>query len=115
MSISNTVKEASRSLVEGEREFVLNYRLTSQRTDDGRYEKHSITALSVEKSKASTGTKSACSVHIMNLSTETSRKLFELIAQAQSPVFPVHLPDILGDQIRGMTFYEVAPTVVEAP
>jgi hypothetical protein len=115
VSINNTVREASRSLVEGEREFVLHYRLTVQITDDGRDERHSITALSMENTKASTVNESACSVHIMNLSAETSRKLFELITAAQSPVFPVHLPDILRDQIRGMTFYEVSPTVVEEP
>ncbi|HHW26155.1 MAG TPA: hypothetical protein GXX23_02305 [Firmicutes bacterium] len=111
--MSNTVKETSRSFVDGEREFFLTYRLSAQTTGDGRDQRHSITAFSVEKSKASTQKESTCSVHIMNLSAETSLRLFELIAQAESPVFPCHLADIVRDQIHGMSFCEVTPSAAK--
>ena len=111
MSINSTVREASRSYVEDGREFTLSYRLSSLIASDGREEKRSIAAFSVETSKASTRKESACSVQILNLCPETSLKLFLLIADAQSPVFPVHLPDIVTDHIHGLDFYEVSPNV----
>ena len=107
MSMKSTDKEASRSFVGDGREFTLNYQLSSL-TQEG---KRLITALSVEKSPTSKNSETSCSVQISNLSPETTLKLFLLITGAQDPVFPVHLPDIVRDQIHGMDFCEVCPAL----
>ena len=106
MSMKSTDKEASRSFVGDGREFTLNYQLSSL-TQEG---KRLITALSVEKSPTNMNSETSCSVQISNLSPETILELFMLITGAEDPVFPVHLPDIVRDHIRGMDYYDVCPT-----
>lgn len=109
--MKSTDKETSRFFAEDGREFSLSYRLSSLTPGDSQGKTLLITALSVETSQTQKNSEASCSVQISNLSPEAILHLFMLIADAEDPVFPVHLPDIVRDHIRGMDFYHVCPTV----
>ncbi len=106
MVFPHTIKESSRKIRDGDREFSLRYRLSANSPqDESETRGCSIEAELVEQWCDGRTKVSVSSVDIDSLYPEVGSRIFDSIACADSPVFPVHLGDVVGDHIRGMTLY----------
>jgi len=90
------VRESVRSLQREGREFVLHYTFTTEETEEG--QRCRIQASLSEKVTGG-APRSNCSVELPYLDLDAGRKLFEMIAGAEDPVFPVHVADIVRDHL----------------
>jgi hypothetical protein len=100
-----TIKECTRSFrVEG-REFTASYLLREEPGAGG--ERCVIRAILRETDKTGRGKESSASVELVYLHPDLGMRIFEAIAGAKDPVFPVHLPDIVRDQIAASSLIEV--------
>lgn len=117
MSTTTTViKQVSRSFTEEGRDFTVTYQLGSKTM--GTYEKPNesyaktfISASLVEKHNLDTCKETQCNLDFSHLDEKTGLHLFEKIAKAEDPVMPVHLPEIVRDQLSAFSFCEVSSAV----
>ena len=52
-----------------------------------------------ERSELGLDKETGCSVEMSRIQPEVMRKIFEAITSAEDPVFPVHIPEIVHDQL----------------
>ncbi len=105
MAEDKTIKECTRSFsVEG-REFTASYLLREEHGAGG--ERCVIRAVLRETGKAGSDKESSASVELIYLHPAVGRRIFDAITGAKDPVFPVHLPDIVRDQIAASSLIEV--------
>ena len=99
------IRECTKSFeVEG-REFTVKYVLCEE--DSNGHKRFVIRAVLKETSNAGSGIESSASVELIYLHPEIGRRIFDTIAGAEDPVFPVHLEDIVRDQIAATSLIEV--------
>jgi hypothetical protein len=101
------LRQSTRSVSRDGREFVLCYNLTVRDTEQG--PECCIQASLKEKSERGTERETGCSVEMSSLKPEATRKIFEIIAGAEDPVFPVHVPEIVRDQLSASARVEPKP------
>ncbi len=109
----NVIREVTRSFSEEGREFTVVYQLGTQRNHGLRLNpdesKCFIRASSVEKDCAGSDKTSGYNIDFLYLDPKTGLRLFDMIAGAESPVMPVHLPEIVRDELSAFRHYEVKP------
>ncbi len=105
MSACRVLRESVRSVYRDGREFVLSYSL-SVRDAQGGPECY-IQASLRERGEQGAEKETGCSVDMSSLRPEATRRIFEVIAGAEDPVFPVHIPEIVRDQLSASGFVGV--------
>lgn len=93
------VKELTRSVKESSREFILRYELAVRDALDGPHDRRYILRARVMEATSECPSESGCELVLPASSEGKSEKLFDMIAGAESPVFPVHVPDIVRDEL----------------
>lgn len=111
MSRCHVLRESVRSLSRDGQEFVLSYALGVLETTDN--SQCCIQASLKARDGLGRDSESGCTVAISHLQPELGRRIFELIAEAEDPVFPVHVPDIVRDQLSAAHLVSVEPCVRE--
>jgi hypothetical protein len=101
------LRESVRSLSREGREFVLHYSLALQDCEEG--QQCRIQALLNERTPAGADRETGCSVEVSLIQPETGKRIFEMIAGAEDPVFPVHVPEIERDQLSAARMVAVKP------
>jgi len=100
MTGTTILKQSTRSVLKNGREFIIFYELGTQVTSG-----KSVYIRARLKEKSPLGQEKAGScVELTYLYPEIGEKIFDLIANAQEPVFPVHLPEIVRDQLSAALF-----------
>ncbi len=99
MAESNLIKKSSRKYENEGREFTVTYELREHVGVQG--SEHLIRVSLVEGDGNGDRKKTGCSVELTYLRPELGFRLFEIISGATEPVFPVHVSDIVRDQILG--------------
>ncbi len=107
------IKQVSRSFTEEGRDFTVTYQLGSKDRDTytDLYPcagKTFLRAFLVEKHNPDSHKETQCNLDFLHLDENTGMHLFEIIARAEEPVMPVHLPEIVRDQLSAFNFYEVS-------
>lgn len=97
MAECRVLRESVRSLSRDGRKFVLHYSLKTQDTEEG--QQYCIQACLNERTGPGEERETGCSVQLSHVQPDMGRKIFELIAGADDPVFPVHVPEIVSDQL----------------
>ena len=110
------IKQISRSFTEEGRDFTVTYQLGSKQTDTCATPKTVcaktfISASLVEQRDLDSYKETQYNLDFLHLDEDTSLHLFEVIAQAEDPVLPVHLPEIVRDQLSAFDFYEINSAV----
>ncbi|HHY44966.1 MAG TPA: hypothetical protein GX512_04560 [Firmicutes bacterium] len=99
------IKECTKSFgVEG-REFTVKYVFCEE--DANGHKRFVIRAVLKEAGSTGLERESSASVELIYLHPEIGRRIFDTIAGAEDPVFPVHLGDIVRDQIAATSLMEV--------
>ncbi|HHX28947.1 MAG TPA: hypothetical protein GX716_08090 [Firmicutes bacterium] len=101
----HVIKEATRTFSMEGRQFTASYLLGEERDAEG--QRCVIRAVLREAGNAGSHKESTASVQLIYLHPDIGRRIFEVIAGAEEPVFPVHLPDIVRDQIAATSLIEV--------
>lgn len=97
--------ERIRSLqVEG-RDLVLRYSYVAEETDGG--PRCRIEASLTETSGDRTGSTTGCCVEMSHVQPDAVKRIFEMIVLAEDPVFPVHVPEIVRDQLSAIRMVAV--------
>lgn len=99
------IRECTRSFAREGREFTATYLLGEG--DDLQGKRFFIRAELKETADDGTVKESRADVDLVCLSPEIGRRIFETIASAEDPVFPVHVPDIVRDQLSATALMEV--------
>lgn len=102
-------RESVRSLRREGRDFVLRYSFTTEEKDGG--QQCRIQASLTESNVPEPNVTRGCSVEMSHVLPDTARRIFEMIAGAEDPVFPVHVPEIVSDQLSAIRL--VAVTSIE--
>jgi hypothetical protein len=97
MSTCRVLRESVRAVSMDGREFVLSYSFAVRDTDEG--PRCLIQASLRERSELGLDKETGCSVEMSRIQPEVMRKIFEAITSAEDPVFPVHVPEIVHDQL----------------
>ncbi len=97
MAECRVLRESVRSLSRDGREFVLHYSLRTQDTEEG--QQYCIQASLNERTGPGPDRETGCSIQLSHIQPDMGKKIFELIAGAEDPVFPVHVPEIVRDQL----------------
>ncbi len=95
MTITTLYKECTRKYCKDGREFIIHYEFVPF-VDSDTY------LIKAQLEELQTGDKCTTAVSCIELVCpypELSQKLFDFINDAQEPIFPVHLPEIIHDQI----------------
>ena len=108
MGERRVVRESVRTLERDGRQFVIRYSLATQKVEDG---EHCLIQASVSETSASASdsTTGYC-VETSFVQPEAVRRIFDMIAEAEDPVFPVHVPEIIRDQLSVMSMVAVTAT-----
>lgn len=99
MAESSLIRKTSRRYEKEGREFTVTYELREHVGAQG--SEHLIRVSLVESDGNGDRNKTGCSVELTYLRPELGFRLFEIISGAEEPVFPVHVSDIVRDQILG--------------
>ncbi len=105
MNECGVVRESVRSLTRDDREFVLRYSMTTRESREG--PQCYIEASVCETAGKGSSTRSGCRVEMSHVHVDVVRRIFELIAGAEDPVFPVHVPEIVLDQLSAAALVAV--------
>lgn len=97
------LKQLTRSFAEGSREFVFRYELAVRLADDPVAKRYVFRAVVTERNSAHPS-EYRCEVEIPRGLENDRERLFDAIARAESPVFPVHVPDIVRDELAASDF-----------
>lgn len=97
MSTSRVLLESVRSVSRDGREFVLFYSLAIRDTNRG--PEPYIQASLKEKAGNGDHREAEYTVEMSLIEPEVMKRIFETIASARDPVFPVHVPEIVRDQL----------------
>ncbi len=100
MSTKAVLKERIREYYQDGRTFVIRYELESLNDT----ESYLIRAHLTEERTNGNGPETVSSVELVYPYRELGEHLFDLIQNASDPVFPVHLPEIVRDQISCTLF-----------
>ncbi|HHY75374.1 MAG TPA: hypothetical protein GX500_01165 [Firmicutes bacterium] len=99
------IEECTRSFeVEG-RNFTVKYFFCEE--DAGGHSRFVIRAVLKESRDAGPETESRASVELTYIHPEVGRRIFDTLKRAEDPVFPVHLGDVVRDQIAATSLVEV--------
>jgi len=98
-------RESVRSLRREGRDFVLRYSFTTEEKDGG--QQCRIQASLTESGAPGADVAKGCSVEMSHVRPDTVRRIFEMIAGAEDPVFPVHVPEIVRDQLSAIQLVAV--------
>ncbi|MGI6662210.1 MAG: hypothetical protein ACOX4B_01835 [Bacillota bacterium] len=99
------IKECTKTFGVEDRYFTVKYVFCEE--DVGRHKRFVIRAVLKEAGHAGSETESSASAELIYLHPEIGRRIFDTIAGAKDPVFPVHLEDIIRDQIAATSLMEV--------
>ena len=99
------IRECTKSFGAEGREFTVTYILSEEDTNG--HKRFVIRAVLREASDTGSGIESSASVELIYLHPDIGRRIFETVAGAEDPVFPVHLGDIVRDQIAATSLIEV--------
>ncbi|MGE5580753.1 MAG: hypothetical protein ACM3WU_12050 [Bacillota bacterium] len=102
------VRESVRTLEREGRQFVIRYSLATHETEDG--EQCLIQASVSETNASGADSTTGYSVETSFVQPETVKRIFEMIAGAEDPVFPIHVPEIIRDQLAAMSMVAVTST-----
>lgn len=91
------IRECTRSFAREGREFTTSYLLGEHDGSQGK--RFFIRAALKESGGRGAEKESSTVVDLVYLAPDIGRRIYELIAGAEDPVFPVHIPDIIRDQI----------------
>lgn len=91
-----SVKRSTRSYCQDGREFVIHYELETHTVQKTCLIRAHLEEIPADGQCAET---SSTSVEVLCPYRELGERLFDLINNAPDPVFPVHLPEIVRDQI----------------
>lgn len=105
MKECHVVRESERSLERDGREFVIRYSFGTRQTGEG--QQCCIEASLCERTETGAGTRTGCSVEMQHVHPDMVRGIFEMIAGAEDPVFPVHVPEIVRDQLAAAAMVAV--------
>ncbi|HHW18336.1 MAG TPA: hypothetical protein GXX30_05490 [Firmicutes bacterium] len=94
-----TIKKSTRNFWKDGREFLVSYELKTHESSGT--SGYLIRAHLKEKSPEGKEKETGSCVELLYLYQEVSERIFNLIANAEEPVFPIHLPDIVRDEIFG--------------
>jgi len=108
MGERRVVRESVRTLEKEGRQFVIRYSLETQKVECG--EQCLIQASVSETTASGPGSTTGYSVETSFVQPEAVRRIFEMIATAEDPVFPVHVPEIIRDQLAAMSMAAVTAT-----
>lgn len=100
------VKELTRSIKESSREFILRYELAVRDAPDGSHNRRYIFRAKVTEATSECPSESGCELVLPATSEGKGEKLFDMIAGAESPVFPVHVPEIVRDELAATALDE---------
>lgn len=98
------LRESVRSLRREGRDFVLRYSFTTEDRDGAR---QSRIQASLTETNGPLDTTTGCSVELSHVQPDAARSIFEMIAGAEDPVFPVHVPEIVRDQLSAIRLVAV--------
>ena len=104
-------RESVRSVRREGRDFLLRYSFTTEEKDGG--QQCRIQASLTENNAPGDDTTTGCSVEMSHVQPDMVKRIFEVIAGAEDPVFPVHVPEIVRDQLSAIRL--VAVTSSEMP
>ncbi len=107
MTTTNVIRQVSRSFAEEGREFVVIYELG--KTEGQNESKCFIRVSAVEKCPSGSARTAGCNVDLLHLHHDVGLRLFETITCARTPVMPVHLPEIVRDELTALQLYDVKP------
>lgn len=97
--------ERTRSLqIEG-RDLVLRYSYVTVDRDGGPMCR--IDASLTERSGDGTGSTTSYRVEMSHVQPDAVKRIFEMIVMAEDPVFPVHVPEIVRDQLSAIRMVAV--------
>lgn len=99
------IRECTRSFSKEGREFTAIYLLAEGEEIEGKG--YVIHASLRETRTDGAETESSAVVQLAYLSPDMGKQIFEMIAGADDPVFPVHVPEIIRDQIAATALIEV--------
>lgn len=108
MAEDRVLRESVRSLSREGREFVLRYSLAMQDTENG--QQCCIQASVNERTNLGTDRQTGCRVEMSHVHPDMGKRIFEFIAGAEEPVFPVHVPEIVRDQLSVTWSVAVRPS-----
>ncbi|MBE3519878.1 MAG: hypothetical protein IMW97_06205 [Firmicutes bacterium] len=111
------VKELTRSVRENSREFVLRYELAVRDGVGGPDDRKYILRARVTEATSEYPSESGCELVLPAASEKRGEELFDMIACAESPVFPVHVPEIVRDELAATAMDEAVtllPSVFES-
>lgn len=107
MPQNRILRECTRSFSREGREFTASYFLGEESDAEGK--RCFIRAALRETNEEGTDIVTSTAVDLLYLRTDIGKRIFEVIAGAEDPVFPVHVPDIVRDQISATALIEVKP------
>lgn len=113
MPETRIICETKRSISLQERQYELTYTLGVCR--DSNATEHFIISASLKSLglAAEDPVEKSCTVDLLYVYPEVSKRIFDLIASAREPVFPVHVPEIVRDQIAA-TCLRDTPVIFES-
>jgi len=101
------VKELTRSFKESSREFILRYELAVKDAPGESPDRRYILRARATEATAEYPSESCCELILPATPEGKGEELFDVIAGAESPVFPVHLPEIVRDELAATAMDEV--------
>ena len=99
MRKTELLKEHTRSFIRDGREFVINYQLEKRDVSANCNQAYIIIATLTEKFPCGTTVESGTTVELMYMYPEITERIFDTVTNATEPVLPVHVPDIVRDEL----------------